>query len=199
MAIFLPLPKNLLVAGNVFGGVALAGAAALIYFLLRRPYRPDAAPAPAPQNRRAHRGLKSTLRAFWRRLAEGLFTIGLTRNFYLSFAASLLFLTAQALTFWLMLRGYGLTLSFWVAAATVIIILMGTALPGPPGNLGTYQFACVLGLTLFGVGKPIATGFSLVVYTVLSAPLYALGALALGRSGITVARLRREARERTGG
>jgi uncharacterized protein (TIRG00374 family) len=195
MAIFLPLPQKLLVAGNIFGAVVLGSAAALIYFLLRRPYRPDAGPA---ANRGQNRGVKHALRSFWRRLAEGLYTIGLKRNFYLSFAASLLFLSAQALTFWLMLRAYGLELSFWAAAATVIIILMGTAAPGPPGNLGTYQFACVLGLTLFGVSKPMATGFSIVVYSVLSAPLYAFGLLALSRSNITLGQLRREARSLTG-
>lgn len=179
-------------AGNIFGALVLCSAGALMYFLLRRPYHPDAAPA-AP----AKRGLKRVLHTFWRRLAEGLYTIGLKPNFYLSFAATLLFLSAQALTFWLMLRAYGLKLSFWAAAATVIIILMGTATPGPPGNLGTYQFACVLGLTLFGVSKPMATGFSIVVYSVLSVPIYALGLLALSRSKITLSQLRREARSLT--
>jgi uncharacterized protein (TIRG00374 family) len=199
MAIFLPLPRRLLVAADALGAAVLTGAATLIYFLLRRPYHPEFTPKKDATKGGAGRRLKNFLRAFWRRLAEGLYTIGLGRNFYLSFAASLLYLAAQSLTFWLMLRGYGLKLSIWSAAATVIIILMGTALPGPPGNLGTYQFACVLGLTLFGVGKPMATGFSLVVYAVLSAPLYALGLLALSRSGVTLSQLRREAHEGAGG
>jgi hypothetical protein len=135
------------------------------------------------------------VKRFFRRLAEGLYSIGLKRNFYISFAVSMIFLLLQVLTIWLMMLGYGLQLSFWVAAAVQILVLIGTAAPGPPGNVGTWQFSCVLGLTLFGIDKSVATGFSLTCYMMLSLLLIAIGFISLSRSGTTLIELRRAASE----
>jgi hypothetical protein len=87
-----------------------------------------------------------------------------------------------------------LHLAFWAAAATLIVIHLGTAIPNAPANVGTYQFFCVVALTLFGVDKTIATGFSVVVFVVLTVPLWLLGSLALGRSGATLAGVRAQIR-----
>lgn len=58
-------------------------------------------------------------------------------------------------------------------------------LPGAPANLGTHQFSTVLGLSLYGVSQPEAAGFSLVVFTVLTAPLMAIGLAACVSAGLT--------------
>jgi hypothetical protein len=49
-------------------------------------------------------------------------------------------------------------------------------------------------LTLFGVDKTSATGFSLVAFTLLSLPLLLIGFLALSRSGMSLATIRNELR-----
>ena len=77
----------------------------------------------------------------------------------------------------------------------LMLVLIGTSAPGPPGNFGTWQFSCVLGLTLFGVDKSVATGFSLVCYTLLSLLLIAVGFVSLSRSGTTLFQLRRAVSE----
>ncbi|HMY72034.1 MAG TPA: lysylphosphatidylglycerol synthase transmembrane domain-containing protein, partial [Blastocatellia bacterium] len=183
-AMFLPLPESYLILGDVFGALVLFGTGALIWFLLRHPYE-LASTRPAP----------GKVRRFFQQLAEGLYSIGLRRDVYLSFAVSLLFLLLQALTLWLMLWSYGLQLSFWMAAAVLMLVLIGTATPGPPGNVGTWQLSCVLGLTLFGVDKTVATGFSLVCYALLSLLLIVIGFLSLSRSGTTLFQLRHAASE----
>jgi glycosyltransferase 2 family protein len=181
-AIFLPLPEDFLIAGDIFGALVLLGTAALVWVILRRPYNPA---SHTPPNSRAKR--------FLQQLIEGLYNIGLNRNFYLSFAVSLAFLMLQGVTLWLMLRSYSINLSFWIAMAVMLLILIATAAPGAPGNVGTWQFSCVLGLTLFGVDKSIATGFSLVCYTLLSIWLIFLGFISLSRIGIPLLKLRRAA------
>jgi glycosyltransferase 2 family protein len=117
-----------------------------------------------------------------------------TKEFYLAFALSLTFLALQAITMWLIMLGYGLRLSLWVGVAVYVIVSLGTALPNTPANVGSYQFFTVLGLTLFGVDKTSATGFSLVVFTLLSLPLLIIGFLALSRSGMSLASIREELR-----
>jgi len=65
-------------------------------------------------------------------------------------------------------------------------------MPNAPANVGTYQFFTVVGLTLFGVEKTLASGFSVVVFVLLTAPLWVIGILALNRSGMTLTEIRNE-------
>jgi hypothetical protein len=89
---------------------------------------------------------------------------------WLAFALSLAFLMAQMLAFWLVLRGYGLNVSIWTSATVLMIVHLGTAVPNAPANVGTYQFFCVLALTLFGVEKTAATAFSVIAFVILTIP-----------------------------
>jgi len=180
-AIFAPLPKELLRTADALGLIVIV-AAALFYFALRSSARGKEESSKLP-------GFISSL---IEKLAEGLRDIGRTRAFYWSLACSALLLFLQALAFWLVMLGYGLRLSFWIGMAVFTIVHLGTAIPNAPANAGSYQFFCVLGLTLFGVSKVDAAGFSLVVFTLLTLPLLALGFIALSHSGTTLPKIRRE-------
>jgi glycosyltransferase 2 family protein len=189
-AIFAPLPEDLIEAGETFGAVIALIVASFAYLVLRRP---------RPRGRRANRGLPKwkplrAVVALLTRLGEGLRETGRTKEFYLAFALSVFFLATQTLAFWLIMLGYGLRLSFWVGVAVYVIVNLGTALPNTPANVGSFQFFTVLGLTLFGVDKTSATGFSLVVFTLLSLPLLLIGFLALSRTGMSLAVIRDELR-----
>ena len=59
-----------------------------------------------------------------------------------------------------------------------------------PPNVGTYQFFTVVGLRLFGVDKTLATGFSIVVFVLLTLPLWVIGYFALSRSGMTLSQIK---------
>ena len=91
----------------------------------------------------------------------------------------------------MVLRAYGLHVSLWVPAVTLILVRLGTALPNAPANIGPYQFFCVLSLTLFGIDKTTATGFAIVLSIVLSIPLLTLGLFAFIKSGLTVSEVRK--------
>ncbi len=191
-AMRVPLPANLVRSADVLGVAVLALTAAFVLFVFRTPKTPPAAP---DEGRPRDRGWIGKARSALRGLGEGFREIGLTRDTYLAFGVSLGLFLFQAVSFWLMLVGYGIGLSFWVGAAVFLIVHFGTALPNAPANVGSYQFFCVLGLTLFGVDKTSATGFSVVVFILLTLPLLLLGALALGRSGTTLSSLRKDLRK----
>lgn len=99
-----------------------------------------------------------------------------------AFAASSLFFASQVLAFWCAMHGYGIHRGLLAALGTVVVIQLGTAIPNAPANVGTYQLACVAGLELFGIDKATATGFSVVVFVLLTAPVWLVGGLALARS-----------------
>jgi hypothetical protein len=109
--------------------------------------------------------------------------------------ASLLFVVCQTLAFWLVMQACGLKFSFWVGAVVYLVVRLGTALPNAPANLGTYQFFVVVGLAIFGVRKALATGFSFVVFFLLTFPLWLIGFFALSQSGMTLASIRASVRK----
>lgn len=186
-ALFVPLPKNLLRAADFLGAGVVIVSALLLYFISRQR---------SQSNNQAP--LKTGILASQiEKLSSGLRGMGRTRGFYSSFVWSASLLVFQALAFWLVMLGFGLHLSFWIGAAVFLIVHLGTAIPNAPANIGSYQFFTVLGLTLFGVDQSAAAAFSLVVFVLLTAPLWALGFLALSRSGSSLASIRREIRTST--
>jgi uncharacterized membrane protein YbhN (UPF0104 family) len=170
-AIVVKLPDSLLTAADILGVLVLAGTIVFACVVLRR---------------RGHG------RGWLGRVDAGLREIGRSRLLYLSFAASLLYLVGQILAFWLMMRAYGIEASVWAGTVVLLIVHLGTLVPNTPANVGTFQFFTVLGLELFGVNKAVAAGFSLVVFVLLTAPLCLLGSLALSRTGMSVASVRRQ-------
>jgi len=190
-AIFVPLPRDLVRAGDIFGLVVLALTGAVLYVMLRK--KRERSPEEA-RRRPGWRPLRR-LAALLSGLEGGLRSIGLSRYSLAAFFVSSLLFVFQAFSFWFIMKAYGFPLSFWAGAAVFLIVHFGTALPNAPANIGTYQFFSVLGLTLLGVEKTTAAGFSIVVFVILTLPLWALGFLALGRSGMTLAAVKDKVRE----
>lgn len=103
---------------------------------------------------------------------------------------SAVFLLAQGLAFWAVVRATHLPLGIVAAFVVMIVVRVGTLIPGAPANLGTHQFSTVLGLSLFGVPQPQAAAFSVVVFAALTIPLLVLGLGACLSAGLTWQRVR---------
>ena len=179
--LFVPLPRRLVEAGDVFG-VAMLVALVMVTLLALGGRRPS---SNNPTKKERFLTLVQSI-SFELRIA------GKTRGALLAFVLSLVLLLLQGCSFWFVMRAYGLDLSFLMGLAVFIIVHLGTLVPTAPANVGSYQFFTVLGLTLFGVEKATAAGFSLVVFAVLTAPLWVIGLWALGSSGLTFLQIRSE-------
>ncbi len=181
-AIVIPLPGTLMHAVDILGAGVLAATGLFLWIVLRQAGRWSAG------RWRVQRALA--------RLGAELRMIARTARVPSSLAFSLLVLLSQAGAFWLGMKAYGLPLGMWAGVAVFLIVRLGTAVPNAPANVGTYQFFTVLGLQFFGVDKTTAAGFSLVVFVILTIPLWVLGAAALGRSGTTLSRVQEELAQR---
>jgi glycosyltransferase 2 family protein len=97
-----------------------------------------------------------------------------------TFSAALGAAAVNVTAYWLILHAYHILLSPIQAAGLFAIVMIGTFMPGTPGNVGSWQFFCTIGLQLFGVGATRAAGFSIVAYFIWTVPplLMGLGALA---------------------
>ncbi len=107
-----------------------------------------------------------------------------------AFVLSGAFLIAQGLAFWSVMRASHLRVGLVAAFVVMVVVRIGTLIPGAPANLGTHQYATVLGLSLYGVPRNEAVGFSLVVFSVLTLPLLLMGFMACVNGGLTWGRLR---------
>ncbi len=181
-AILVPLPRKLVRAGDIFGAVVLVLTGVVLYLTLRKERQKD----PELAERPVRWPLLRRLLSVPGRLEGGLRSIGISRYSVGAFFVSLLLFVFQAFSVWFVMKAYGLGLSFWVGAAVFLIIHFGTALPNAPANVGTYQLFCVLALTLFNVDKTTAAGFSIVIFLLLTIPLWVIGFFALGQTGLKI-------------
>ena len=179
--LFVPLPRKLVDAGDVFG-VAILAALVIVTLLALSGRRPSS----------NNSTKKKRFITLVQSMSFELRVAGKTRSALLAFVLSLLLMLLQGLSFWFVMRAYGLHLSLPIGLAVFIIVHLGTLVPTAPANVGSYQFFTLLGLTLFGVEKATAAGFSLVVFVVLTAPLWAIGLWAFGSSGLTFFQIRSE-------
>jgi uncharacterized protein (TIRG00374 family) len=183
-----PLPKYLIDSEEVLGFTALAAAILFIYLVLRKRKPEAASPESAKRYWRPVRWIPRLLD----KMAGGIRDIGRSRFLYSSFGVSLLLLLGQVLSYWFVMLAYGLELSFWHGAAVFLIVHIGTMIPSAPSNVGTYQFFTVVGLTIFGISKTLATSFSVVVFLILTIPLWIIGLLVFMRLGLSLKKIRTE-------
>jgi uncharacterized protein (TIRG00374 family) len=66
----------------------------------------------------------------------------------------------------------------------IVLVAMGTMIPSAPAYLGTTQYACIVGLALYGVGKSEALAFSLLYHATQFFPITALGLYLLWKAQI---------------
>jgi hypothetical protein len=177
-----PLPKYLVDAEWILGFTALGATVIFICLVFCKRKDPSERPARAWSRWRPVQWISGLLD----KMAGGIWDIGRSRFLYSSFGISLLFLLGQILSYWFVMQAYGLRLSFWHGAAIFLIVHVGTTIPGAPSNVGTYQFFTVVGLTLFGIDKTLATSFSIVVFFILTIPLWGIGMLVFGRLGLSL-------------
>ncbi|HWH68594.1 MAG TPA: lysylphosphatidylglycerol synthase transmembrane domain-containing protein [Candidatus Sulfotelmatobacter sp.] len=189
LALFFPLPEDLLRTGEILGSIIVAGALAVLGLALRRG-KTAAAPGHGVLARWPflQKGW-----IFFQHLTEGIRKIGRSRLLLAgALGLSILKLAIQCLAFLSLLWAYGFRFSIWVELAVFLIAYVGISIPSTPASVGVFQLFCVAGLRLFGVEKTAATGFALLAFVVLTAPLSVAGFVALAQSGLTLRQIRTE-------
>jgi len=128
----------------------------------------------------------------WMRALIGLHTMGTAPSFYPAVLASLMLPGCQMFALWCMMKAYGIQLPFLAAVVVLLVINIGISLPNAPANVGSYQFFCVLGLSVFPVERSTAAGFSIFAFLALTLPIAFMGFGALLRSGLSLRTLREQ-------
>lgn len=119
-----------------------------------------------------------------RRVVEGLHAMGRSKSFPAAVAASTVYLALQVIPIHAMLQGYGLSLPWGAAAIVLVVLRLGTVVPGAPGNVGLFHLCGFLALhRMLGVDAQTAKSLSGMMFFVVTVPLLAAGAVALATTG----------------
>ncbi|HRY37362.1 MAG TPA: lysylphosphatidylglycerol synthase transmembrane domain-containing protein [Smithellaceae bacterium] len=100
---------------------------------------------------------------------------------------SLLYLLLLSAVVWLvdvaaiytLFLAFGFNLSVLAAFVVMVILIAGIAIPTAPGFIGNWHYACILGLSLFGIAKPEGFSFALVYHFLSMIVVIILGAIFL--------------------
>jgi len=114
--------------------------------------------------------LKRILHSF----VEGLQILpDIKKTLYLFFLSVLVW-TVNSGTFFIMFYSFGFELSFIYACALMVIAAISVILPAP-GFVGTFHYACILGLSYFGISKTEAASYAVLIHFLQITPILLLG------------------------
>jgi glycosyltransferase 2 family protein len=182
VSLLVELPRRFKRIADTLGIVTLILLAVVVLLILYLEVKLGNNPAPEETQRRLSGRMMRALRV--------LHAMGTAPSFYSAVLTSLLIPFCQVVGLWAMMRSYSLNLSLLAAVVVLLVINLGVSLPNAPANVGSYQFFCVLGLSIFQVEKTTATGFSIFAFLALTFPLVFLGFAALFRSGLSLRSMR---------
>jgi len=106
---------------------------------------------------------------------------------------SLLVWSMEGMTFYIISLSMGLSLPIYKIAFAMIVLAFGIILPSSPGFVGVYEYFCVLGLSIFGIGKDVAVSFSLLVHSLQFFCIIALGLISLSKENVSLLDARKNA------
>jgi hypothetical protein len=171
---FLVVLPDWMVRGEVIILIACALLFGFFYYALHRAGRDQ-----GPVGRWLHRRLPGRIVREWDNIRNsfyaGLQMLKSARHLIAVALLSMLSWLAHAMLVLFLLRSFGFDLPLWGAVVIMIVNTLAVMIPVSPGNIGTFQFACIVGLAFFGVSKDRALGFSILLHLAEIAPVFILG------------------------
>ncbi len=182
-AMFVPMPGELQTAAWILAFVVASIGGLVIFAVLNKKFAQHAVTR--------HRW-SNVLRS----LVEGLHLMGRSSSFPAAVMLSTVYLALQIIPLHAMLVGYGLNLHWGAGALVLVVLRLGTVVPGPPGNVGVFHFFCYLALhKVLGVDAQTAKLVSGMMFFAVTVPLLAAGAVALAFTGSEIKEIYRRARD----
>ena len=135
---------------------------------------------------RMHDRVNEAARAF----VSGLASVSRADTILPILLTTLLLLAVVVLSVYFCLEAVGIHLPIAASAMLFILLILGSMIPSAPAYVGTYQYACIIGLSLFGVDRSEALAFSLVYNAAQFFPVTAIGFYYLWREGLHLRELR---------
>jgi hypothetical protein len=119
------------------------------------------------------------------------------RLLYLLLLSAVVWLVDVAAIYTLLLA-FGFNLPVLAAFVVMVILIAGIAIPTAPGFIGNWHYACILGLSLFGIAKPEGFSFALVYHFLSMIIVIILGAIFLPFNKLSISDMTKQMAEDQG-
>ena len=116
------------------------------------------------------------------------------RLLYLLLLSAVVWLVDVAAIYTLLLA-FGFHLPVLAAFVVMVILIAGIAIPTAPGFIGNWHYACILGLSLFGIAKPEGFSFALVYHFLSMIVVIILGAIFLPFNKLSISDMTKQMAE----
>lgn len=110
---------------------------------------------------------------------------------YLIFLSIVIWLV-DVLAIYTLLLSFGFALPVMASFVLMIILIVGIAIPTAPGFIGNWHYACILGLSLFGLARAEALSFAVVYHFLSMIVLVLFGAAFLPFNKFSVSEMKKQ-------
>ncbi len=86
---------------------------------------------------------------------------------------------------------FDINLSFFSTVLITVLIAAAVAVPSSPGFIGTFHFACAVGLTSLGVEANKAQSFAILFHAAIILPVIILGLILAAKEGLNLKQLQK--------
>lgn len=90
----------------------------------------------------------------------------------------------EAGTYWIVMRAFGLELSYALALLVVGAVNLAGLIPASPGQVGVNEFVVISILTALGIAAPLATAYAVVIHLTIWLPITLAGFILLLKQGL---------------
>lgn len=128
---------------------------------------------------------RPSLRGIMDRFMEGLASLRSGRDVLMIFVTSLVIWLAETVKYWFVMHAFDFSVPFYVLMLMNGVVNLATTIPSSPGYVGTFDLPGIEVLVTYGVLRPIATAYTLVLHGALWFPITALGAYYMWREQVS--------------
>jgi uncharacterized protein (TIRG00374 family) len=125
------------------------------------------------------------VRGFADRFMTGLHSLRSGRGVLMIFVTSIVIWLAETVKYWFVMHAFDFSVPFWVLMLMNGIVNLATTIPSSPGYVGTFDAPGIEILSIFGVERSLAAGYTLVLHAALWLPITLLGFWYMGRESIS--------------
>ena len=119
------------------------------------------------------------------RFMDGLHCLRSGRDVLMIFVTSLVIWLAETVKYWFVMHSFDFSVPFYVLMLMNGVVNLATTIPSAPGYVGTFDAPGIKVLEQFGVGRAVATSYTLVLHAALWLPITLLGFYYMGRESVS--------------
>ena len=178
-----PIPSEEVQSLVVVASVAFFGALLVFFGMAARPRQAQQLAQWFTVRLIPHR-FQEPLLGFIARFLTGLDSLRNFRNVLMIFFTSVIIWLFETLKYWFVMHAFPFKVSFFALMLMNGVVNLMTTIPSAPGYVGTFDTPGINVLTLYGVARPVAAAYTLVLHAALWLPITLLGAVYMLREGL---------------